>query len=82
MERLKQEVQLQYQKMQQLLEDDLAKTVAALDKAHARFCQENSAQCLQLRQRQQDAHKLLQTAQALFDKAEDINFMKVRPVYI
>ncbi|KAG5262392.1 hypothetical protein AALO_G00274660 [Alosa alosa] len=75
-ERLRQEVQLQYQKMQQLLEDDLAKTVAVLDKAHARFCQENAAQCLQLRHRQQDAHKLLQTAQALFDKSEDINFMK------
>ncbi|XP_028844081.1 E3 ubiquitin-protein ligase TRIM8b [Denticeps clupeoides] len=75
-ERLRQEVQLQYQKMQQLLEEDLGKTLAVLDKAHARFCQENSAQSLQLKHRQHEAQKLLQSAQVLFDKAEDINFMK------
>ncbi len=74
---LKEEVQLQYQKMQQLLEEDLGKTLEVLDKAHSKFCQENSAQALQLHQKQQEAKKLLSSIQMVFDKAEDISFMKV-----
>lgn len=74
---LKEEVQLQYQKMQQLLEEDLGKTLEVLDKAHSKFCQENSAQALQLHQKQQEAKKLLSSIQMVFDKAEDIGFMKV-----
>ncbi|TRY56662.1 hypothetical protein DNTS_014137, partial [Danionella cerebrum] len=73
---LKEEVQLQYQKMQQLLEEDLGKTLEVLDKAHSKFCQENSAQGLQLHQKQQEAKKLLSSIQMVFDKAEDIGFMK------
>ncbi|XP_073684017.1 E3 ubiquitin-protein ligase TRIM8b [Garra rufa] len=73
---LKEEVQLQYQKMQQLLEEDLGKTLEVLDKAHSKFCQENSAQALQLHQKQQEAKKLLSSIQMVFDKAEDIGFMK------
>lgn len=74
---LKEEVQLQYQKMQQLLEEDLGKTLEVLEKAHSKFCQENSAQALQLHQKQQEAKKLLSSIQMVFDKAEDIGFMKV-----
>lgn len=74
---LKEEVQLQYQKMQQLLEEDLGKTLEVLDKAHSKFCQENSAQALQLHQKQQEAKKLLSSIQMVFDKAEEISFMKV-----
>ncbi|XP_030630154.1 LOW QUALITY PROTEIN: E3 ubiquitin-protein ligase TRIM8b [Chanos chanos] len=75
-QQLKEEVQLQYQKMHQLLEEDLAKTLEVLDKAQSKFCQENSAQALQLSEQQQDAKKLLGRVQAVFDKTDDVNFMK------
>uniref|UniRef100_A0A3B3SQI4 E3 ubiquitin-protein ligase TRIM8 n=1 Tax=Paramormyrops kingsleyae TaxID=1676925 RepID=A0A3B3SQI4_9TELE len=75
-QQLQEEVRMQYQKMHQLLEDDLGKTLEALDRAQARFCQENSAQALQLNERRQEAKKLLSSVQMVFDKAEDINFMK------
>lgn len=74
---LKEEVQLQYQKMQQLLEEDLGKTLEVLDQAHTKFCQENSTQVLQLNQKRQEAKKLLSSIQMVFDKAEDIKFMRV-----
>ncbi|TRY74185.1 hypothetical protein DNTS_004354 [Danionella cerebrum] len=78
---LKDEVGAQYHKMHQLLEDDLGRTLEELDKAHSKFFQENSAQTLQLKQRRQEAKKLLSSAQVLFDKAEDINIMKnTKPV--
>lgn len=79
-QQLQEEVRMQYQKMHQLLEDDLGKTLEALDRARARFCQENSAQALQLNERRQEAKKLLSSVQMVFDKAEDINFMKVPPL--
>ncbi|XP_006630933.2 E3 ubiquitin-protein ligase TRIM8 [Lepisosteus oculatus] len=75
-QQLKEEVRLQYQKMHQLLEEDLGKTLEVLDKARSKFCQENSAQALQLSERRQEAKKLLSSVQVVFDKAEDINFMK------
>ncbi|XP_018591768.2 E3 ubiquitin-protein ligase TRIM8b [Scleropages formosus] len=75
-QQLQDEVRVQYQKMHQLLEEDLGKTLEVLDKARSRFCQENSAQALQLNERRQEAKKLLSSVQAVFDKAEDINFMK------
>lgn len=74
---LKEEVQLQYQKMQQLLEEDLGKTLEVLDQAHTKFCQENSTQVLQLNQKLQEAKKLLSSIQMVSDKAEDIKFMRV-----
>lgn len=49
-----------------------------LDKAQAKFCNENAAQVLQLNERMQEAKKLLSSVQVMFDKTEDINFMKVR----
>ncbi|XP_076855576.1 E3 ubiquitin-protein ligase TRIM8b [Brachyhypopomus gauderio] len=75
-QRLKDEVQLHYQKMQQLLEEDLGKTLDVLDQAHSKFCQENSTQSLQLNQKRQEAKKLLSSIQMVFDKAEDIKFMR------
>ncbi|KAL7877582.1 hypothetical protein SRHO_G00042250 [Serrasalmus rhombeus] len=75
-EQLKEEVRVQYQKMQQLLEEDLGKTLEVLEKARSKFCQENSSQVLQLNERRQEAKKLLSSVQVLFDKADDINFMK------
>lgn len=77
MQHLKEEVQLQYQKMQQLLEEDLGKTLEVLDQAHTKFCQENSTQVLQLNQKRQEAKKLLSSIQMVSDKAEDIKFMRV-----
>ncbi|XP_063050059.1 E3 ubiquitin-protein ligase TRIM8-like, partial [Engraulis encrasicolus] len=80
---LKEEVRLQYQKMQQLLEEDLGKTLEVLDKARSKFCQENSSQSLQLDGKRQEAKKLLSSVQTVFDKADDINFMKnTKPVKI
>lgn len=80
MDQLKQEVRLQYQKMQQLLEEDLGKALNVLEKSRSKFCQENSRQVLQLNERRQEAKKMLSSVQLLFDKAENINFMKVRHV--
>lgn len=48
-----------------------------LDKAQAKFCNDNAAQVLQLNERMQEAKKLLSSVQVMFDKTEDINFMKV-----
>ncbi|XP_063100682.1 E3 ubiquitin-protein ligase TRIM8 isoform X2 [Cavia porcellus] len=73
---LKEEVRLQYEKLHQLLDEDLRQTVEALDKAQAKFCSENAAQALQLGERMQEAKKLLGSLQLLFDKTEDISFMK------
>ncbi|XP_006007437.1 E3 ubiquitin-protein ligase TRIM8b [Latimeria chalumnae] len=73
---LKDEVRLQYEKMHQLLDEDLGKTLEILDKARAKFCDENSAQVLQLNEFMQEAKKLLSSIQVMFDKTDDINFMK------
>ncbi|XP_017320197.1 E3 ubiquitin-protein ligase TRIM8a [Ictalurus punctatus] len=82
-DQLKQEVRLQYQKMQQLLEEDLGKALNVLEKSRSKFCQENSRQVLQLNERRQEAKKMLSSVQLLFDKAENINFMKnTKPVKV
>ncbi|KAI1894268.1 hypothetical protein AGOR_G00114060 [Albula goreensis] len=82
-QRLKEEVRTQYQRMHQLLEEDLSRSLEVLDKAHSSFCRDNSAQALQLNERRQDAKKLLSSVQVVFDKTEDINFMKnTKPVKI
>lgn len=78
MDQLKQDVRLKYQKMQQLLEEDLGKALNVLEKSRSKFCQENSRQVLQLNERRQEAKKMLSSVQVLFDKAENISFMKVR----
>lgn len=74
---LKEEVRLQYEKLHQLLDEDLGQTVEVLDKAQAKFCSENAAQALHLGERMQEAKKLLGSLQLLFDKTEDVSFMKV-----
>ncbi|EDL42006.1 tripartite motif protein 8, isoform CRA_c [Mus musculus] len=73
---LKEEVRLQYEKLHQLLDEDLRQTVEVLDKAQAKFCSENAAQALHLGERMQEAKKLLGSLQRLFDKTEDVGFMK------
>lgn len=77
MSQLKEEVRLQYEKLHQLLDEDLGQTVEVLDKAQAKFCSENAAQALHLGERMQEAKKLLGSLQLLFDKTEDVSFMKV-----
>lgn len=74
---LKEEVRMQYEKLHQLLDEDLRQTVEVLDKAQAKFCSENAAQALHLGERMQEAKKLLGSLQLLFDKTEDVSFMKV-----
>uniref|UniRef100_H3CFF2 E3 ubiquitin-protein ligase TRIM8 n=1 Tax=Tetraodon nigroviridis TaxID=99883 RepID=H3CFF2_TETNG len=79
---LKEEVRLQYQRMHQLLEEDLSRALEALDRAHARFCQDNAAQVLALGEQRHETQKLLSSLQA-FGKAEDLSFMKnTKPVKI
>ncbi|XP_044521460.1 E3 ubiquitin-protein ligase TRIM8 isoform X2 [Gracilinanus agilis] len=73
---LKDEVRLQYEKLHQLLDEDLRQSMEILDKAQAKFCNENAAQALHLTERMQEAKKLLSSVQLVFDKTEDISFMK------
>lgn len=80
---LKEEVRLQYQRMHQLLEDDLRRAQEALDRAQARFCQENTAQILALGEQRLEAQKLLSSIHTAFTKAEELSFMKnTKPVKI
>lgn len=80
---LKEEVRLQYQRMHQLLEEDLGRTLEALDRAQARFCQENAAQVLALGEQRHEAQKLLSSIHTAFSKAEELSFMKnTKPVKI
>uniref|UniRef100_A0A672QVY2 Tripartite motif containing 8a n=1 Tax=Sinocyclocheilus grahami TaxID=75366 RepID=A0A672QVY2_SINGR len=65
-QQLKEEVRVQYHKMHQLLEDDLGRTLEVLDKAHSKYCQENSTQTLQLNERRQEAKKLLSSVQVVY----------------
>uniref|UniRef100_A0AAY5ELA2 E3 ubiquitin-protein ligase TRIM8 n=1 Tax=Electrophorus electricus TaxID=8005 RepID=A0AAY5ELA2_ELEEL len=75
-EQLKEEVRMQYQKMQQLLEEDLGKTLEVLERLAQSFARRTQSQALQLNERRQEAKKMLSSVQVLFDKADDINFMK------
>uniref|UniRef100_A0A3B3BM71 E3 ubiquitin-protein ligase TRIM8 n=1 Tax=Oryzias melastigma TaxID=30732 RepID=A0A3B3BM71_ORYME len=80
---LKEEVRMQYQRMNQLLEEDLGRTLEALDRARARFCQENAAQVLALGEQRHEAQKLLSSIHTAFSKAEELSFMKnTKPVKI
>lgn len=80
---LKEEVRLQYQRMHQLLEEDLGRTLEALERAQARFCQENAAQVLALGEQRHEAQKLLSSIHTAFSKAEELSFMKnTKPVKI
>ncbi|KAM9773165.1 E3 ubiquitin-protein ligase TRIM8b [Syngnathus typhle] len=80
---LKEDVRLQYQRMHQLLDEDLGRTLEALERAQARFCQENAAQVLALGEQRHEAHKLLSAINTAFGKAEELGFMKnTKPVKI
>lgn len=80
---LKEEVRLQYQRMHQLLEEDLSRTLEALGRAHARYCQDNAAQVLALGEQRHETQKLLSSIHTAFSKAEDLSFMKnTKPVKI
>lgn len=80
---LKEEVRLQYQRMHELLEEDLGRTLEALDRAQARFCQENMGQVLALGEQRHEAQKLLSSIHTAFGKAEELSFMKnTKPVKI
>lgn len=80
---LKEEVRIQYQRMHQLLEEDVGRTLEALDRAQARFCQENAAQVLALGEQRHEAQKLLSSIHTAFSKAEELSFMKnTKPVKI
>lgn len=78
---LKEQVRSQYRRMQLMLEEDLNESMQLLDRAHSRYRQENSQQALQLSERKEEADKLLSSVQMVFDRAEDVNFMKnTKPV--
>lgn len=80
---LKEDVRLQYQRMHQLLEEDLGRTLEALDQAQARFFQENAAQILALGEQRHKAQKLMSSINTAFGKAEELSFMKnTKPVKI
>lgn len=80
---LKEEVRLQYQRMHELLEEDLGRTLEVLDRAQARFCQENMGQVLALGEQRHEAQKLLSSIHTAFSKAEELSFMKnTKPVKI
>ncbi|XP_028822918.1 E3 ubiquitin-protein ligase TRIM8a [Denticeps clupeoides] len=82
-EQLKEQVHAQYQKMHQILDEDLGKALEVLEKAQTKFCQDNSSQQLQLSECRQEIKKMLGLVQVMFDKSEDINFMKnTKPVKI
>ncbi|KAB0392829.1 hypothetical protein E2I00_018199, partial [Balaenoptera physalus] len=70
--KLESDKRLVEEKVSQLKEE----TVEVLDKAQAKFCSENAAQALHLGERMQEAKKLLGSLQLLFDKTEDVSFMK------
>lgn len=73
---LKEEVRLQYEKMRQILEEDLGKTLELIDKTRTKFCDENASQVHQLNERLEEAKKLLNSVQKMWDRTEDISFMK------
>ena len=80
---LKEEARVQYQRMHQLLEEDLGRTLEALDRAQSRFLQENTAQVLALGEQRHEAQKLLSSVQTAFNKAEELSFMKnTKPIRI
>ncbi|CAL8382159.1 unnamed protein product [Gadus morhua 'NCC'] len=69
--------------MHQLLEEDLGRTLEALDRAQSRFLQENTAQVLALGEQRHEAQKLLSSVQTAFNKAEELSFMKnTKPIRI
>uniref|UniRef100_A0A4W3J127 Tripartite motif containing 8a n=1 Tax=Callorhinchus milii TaxID=7868 RepID=A0A4W3J127_CALMI len=73
---LKEEVRLQYEKMRQILEEDLGKTLELIDKTRTKFCDENASQVHHLNERLEEAKKLLNSVQKMWDRTEDISFMK------
>lgn len=80
---LKEEVRLQYQRMHQLLEEDLGRTLEALDRAQARFFQDNASQVLALGEQRHKAQKLMSSINTAFGKAEELSFMKnTKPVKV
>ncbi|XP_029496035.1 E3 ubiquitin-protein ligase TRIM8-like isoform X1 [Oncorhynchus nerka] len=80
---LKEEVRVQYQRMQHFLEEDLSRTLEVLERARSRFCQENAGQVLALGEQRHEAQKLLSSVHTAFGKAEELGFMKnTKPVKI
>lgn len=75
---LKEHVRAQYQRMHALLEANQAETMQMLESTYTMYVRKNSQQVLQLNERRQEAEKLLSSAQAVFQRADSINFMKVR----
>nr|XP_023675469.1 probable E3 ubiquitin-protein ligase TRIM8 [Paramormyrops kingsleyae] len=75
-EKTREMVKAHYQKMHELLVQDMQRTLHTLDTAHSRFCLDNSAQVSQFHERQQEAEQLLSSVKAALNKLEDINSMK------
>lgn len=73
---LKERVKAQYQRMHALLEANQAETVQMLESTFTAYVRKNSQQVLQLNERRQEAEKLLSSVQMLFQRADNINFMK------
>ena len=75
---LKERVRAQYQRMHALLEANQAETMQMLESTYITYVRKNSQQVLQLNEKRHEAEKLLSSVQTLFQRAESVNFMKVR----
>ncbi|XP_041645428.1 E3 ubiquitin-protein ligase TRIM8-like [Cheilinus undulatus] len=73
---LKERVRAQYQRMHALLEANQAETVQMLESTFTAYVRKNSQQVLQLNEKRQEAEKLLSSVQMLFQRADNVNFMK------
>lgn len=75
---LKERVRAQYQRMHTLLEANQAETMQMLESTCTMYMRKNSQQVLQLNERRQEAEKLLSSVQTFFQRADSINFIKVK----
>ncbi|XP_072558408.1 E3 ubiquitin-protein ligase TRIM8-like [Paramormyrops kingsleyae] len=74
--KVRETVNLRFRKMQELLMQDMDRTLQKLDAAHSRFSAESSAQILRLSKTEEDTKQLLSSVQMALQKTEDVNFMK------
>lgn len=75
---LKDRVRAQYRRMQALLQANQEETMQMLESTYMMYVRKNSQQSLQLNEKRQEAEKLLSSVQTVFQRAESVNFMKVR----
>lgn len=70
-------IKLRCKTMQELLMQDMQRTLQKLDAPDSEFFKDNSAQVPQLQDQQQDTVQLRSSVPMALNKTEDLNFMKV-----